>query len=58
MNIVIVMEYSDSYSKTFGSLWQYCKDNSAVNVNVVIVAFNVPLEYLRNFWVTLEMLLI
>ena len=49
MNIVIVMEYSDSYSKTFGSLWQYCKDKSAVNVNVVIVAFNVPLEYLRNF---------
>ena len=28
-----LMEYSDNYSKTFGSLWQYCKDISAVNNN-------------------------
>ena len=21
-----LMEYSDNYSKTYGSLWQYCKD--------------------------------
>ena len=24
-------EYSDNYSKTSGSLWQYCKDIPAVN---------------------------
>ena len=28
-----LIEYSDNYSKTFGSLWQYCKDISAVNNN-------------------------
>ena len=33
-------EYSDNYSKTFGSLWQYCKDILAVNNNDAIVNFN------------------
>ena len=32
-------EYSDNYSKTSGSLWQYCKDIPAVNNNNAIVDF-------------------
>ena len=32
--------YSDNYSKTSGSLWQYCKDIPAVNDNGNIVDFN------------------
>ena len=45
-NIGIVMllynliEYSGNYSKTSGSLWQYCKDMPAVNNNGDIVDFN------------------
>ena len=35
-----LIEYSDTYSKTFGSLWQYCKDIPAVNNNGNIVDFN------------------
>ena len=34
------IEYSDDYSKTSGSLWQYCKDIPAVNNNDDIVNFN------------------
>ena len=26
-----LIEYSDNYSKTSGSLWQYCKEIHAVN---------------------------
>ena len=35
-----LIEYSDNYSKTSGSLWQYCKDIPAVNDNGDIVDFN------------------
>ena len=35
-----VIEYSDNYSKTPGSLWQYCKEIPAVNDNGDIVIFN------------------
>ena len=35
-----LIEYSDNYSKTFGSLWQYCKDIPAVNNNGNTVDFN------------------
>ena len=34
-----LIEYSDNYSKTSGSLWQYCKDIPAVNNNGDIVDF-------------------
>ena len=34
-----VIEYSDNYSKTYGILWQYCKDISAVYNNNAIVNF-------------------
>ena len=44
IHIVMLMynliEYSDNYSKTSGSLWQYCKDRPAVNNNGDIVDFN------------------
>ena len=44
IDIVIPMynliEYSNNYSKTSGSLWQYCKDTLAVNNNGDIVDFN------------------
>ena len=35
-----VIEYSDNYLKTSGSLWQYCKDIPARNNNVDTVEFN------------------
>ena len=35
-----LIEYSDNYSKTSGSLWQYCKERPAVNDNEDIVNFN------------------
>ena len=35
-----LIEYSDNYSKTSGSLWQCCKDIPAVNNNGAIVDFN------------------
>ena len=28
-----LIEYSDNYVKTSGSLWQYCKDIPAINNN-------------------------
>ena len=28
-----LIEYSDNYSRTSGSLWQYCKDIPGVNNN-------------------------
>ena len=31
MPIYNLIEYSDNYSKTYGSLWQYCKEIPAVN---------------------------
>ena len=44
IDIVIPMynliEYSDDYSKTSGSIWQSCKDIHAVNDNGNIVKFN------------------
>ena len=35
-----LIECSDNYSKTSGSLWQYCKDIPAVNNNNAIVEIN------------------
>ena len=35
-----LIEYSDNYSKTSGSLWQYFKDITAVNNNGDVVEFN------------------
>ena len=35
-----LIEYSDNYSKTYGSLWQYCKEIPAINNKRNIVDFN------------------
>ena len=35
-----LIEYSDDYSKTSGSLWQYCKDIPAIDDNNAIVNLN------------------
>ena len=35
-----LIEYSDNYSKTSGSLWKYCKEMPAVNNDGNIVDFN------------------
>ena len=34
-----LIEYSDNYAKTSGSLWQYCKDIPAQDVNNIIEEF-------------------
>ena len=39
MPIYNLIEYSNNYSKTSGSLWQICKDIPAVNNNGNIVEF-------------------
>ena len=36
-----LIEYSDNYAKVTGSLWQYCKDIPARNVNNEIIVFDV-----------------
>ena len=40
MSMYNLIEYSDNYSKTSGSLWQYCKEIPAVDDNGVIVNFD------------------
>ena len=35
-----LIEYSNNYSKTSGSLWQYCKEIPAVDDNGDIINFN------------------
>ena len=40
MPLYSLIEYSDNYLKTSGSLWRYCKDIQAVNNNSVIVKSN------------------
>ena len=39
MSMYNLIEYSDNYAKTLGSLWQYCKDIPAVNINNEIIGF-------------------
>ena len=39
MHMYNLIEYSDNYAKTTGSLWQYCKDIPARNKNYEIVVF-------------------
>ena len=40
MPIYNLIEYSDNYSRTSGSLWQYCKEIPAVNDDDNIADFN------------------
>ena len=39
MPVYNLIEYSDSYSKTFGSLWQYQRDEPFLDVNGAIADF-------------------
>ena len=48
-----LIEYSDNYAKTTGSLWQYFRDEPDDDIEN-----SIPLKYLNNFWRTLEMPLI
>ena len=32
-----LIEYSDNYSKTSGSLWQLCKDIPAIKIMVILL---------------------
>ena len=78
MTMYNLIECSDNYSKTFGSLCQYYKNepndnladsesfkskvkitgNTRNNGNTKEVEIIITLEYLSNFWRTLEMSLI
>ena len=43
-----VVEYSDKYSKTCGSLWQYCRDKLALPADNTITDFteaNAVIDY-------------
>ena len=40
MHMYNLIEYSDNYVKTTGSLWQYCKDIPARNANDEIIIFS------------------
>ena len=40
MSMYNLIEYSDNYSKTYGSLWKYCKEVPAVGNDRDIVDFN------------------
>ena len=40
MPIYNLIEYSDNYSKTSGTLWEYCKEILAVNNDGAIIVFN------------------
>ena len=78
MPMYSLIEYSDNYAKTSGSLWQYFRDEPDHNLadsesfkskikittktpnngNERDAEIMVPLNYLSNFWKTLEMPLI
>ena len=78
MPMYSLIEYSDNYAKTSGSLWQYFRDEPDHNLadsesfkskikittktpnngNERDAEIMVPLNYLSNFWKTLEMSLI
>ena len=36
---IIIKEYSDNYSKTCESLWQYCRDEEGLKDNCVVIDF-------------------
>ena len=43
-----LIEYSDNYSKTFGSLWQYYRDEPFLNNNGAIADF--PTDNNNSAW--------
>ena len=57
MPIYNLIEYSENYSKTSGSLWQYCNNNSNI-AGRVDVEIMISLKYLNNSLRNLEIPLI
>ena len=71
MSLHNLIEYSDNYSKTSGSLWQYYKDEPNDNLTdsesiksktkitgiLLLIEIMVPLKYLSNFCENQEILL-
>ena len=62
-----LIEYSDNYSETPGSLWQFKRDDVPIDKtanhnggksSVKDVKIVVPFKYLSNFWTSLEIPLI
>ena len=69
-----LIEYSDNYLKTFGSLYQLCRDepnnpitnsslksrflNNTNNTGTINVQVAMLSKYVSNFWITLKMPLI
>ena len=46
-----LIEYSDNYSKTCGSLWQYCKDMPAIDDdgdNVIFTELMILIHLILN----------
>ena len=61
MSMYNLIEYSDNYSDTSGSLWQFTRDevpagNAEQSFKYKSALLVVPLKYLSNFWRSLEML--
>ena len=50
-----LIEYSNNFTKTSGSLWQSCKNYILCTKDIEL---NAPLKYLSNFLKTLEIPLI
>ena len=44
-----LIEHSDNYSKTSGTVWQYCRDESAVHANGNIDDFNAASTTTNSF---------
>ena len=49
MPMYSLIEYSDNYSKTSGILWQYCRDELAVNDDNEIIDFTVDNTEINSF---------
>ena len=49
MPMYSLIEYSDNYSKTSGILWQYCRDELAVNDDSEIIDFTVDNTEINSF---------
>ena len=49
-----LIEYNDNYSKISGALWQYCRDEPAVDANGAIGDFNAANATTRSFNIKTE----
>ena len=44
-----LIEYKDKYSKSFGILWQYCRDDTALDANNATTDFTVANSITDSF---------